>query len=730
MARSAGQTTAVVDKSTYIDSKSVALAAVAMVTEKGPIGEARRVDSWPEFTRVYGGNVPGYIGAREARRALKGGCALLVSRVVHYDDLTDATSKNSAAALVTIPDRSTTPGHGRSTGSTTFPVRLAHGDTLVVAIDGGGNQTATFNGFARRLTGAAGTHAAVIATHALVLVVNGVQRSVAFNGAENSPELYAAAINAIPGIFADVSGGEVRITTDKKGSGASLVVHASTSSDVLASLGITSGQVAPSLGSSNVADIEAVTLAEYTAIVEAAVTGCAASADADGHPYIESSTTGSGSIVDVKSSSSADDEFGFDNTAHAGSATSSVDSLTATAKDDGTFAHALRIVVENARNDSATRFRIRVTDTSGVDVVAPLEELSMTSTDPRYFVTVAEETEEFPFALTDEGSATAAYNNRPLAGTYTPAGGDDGLTGLTDDDYVGDTETRTGLHAFDNEANFRLAAMVGVTSHDGHVAGTAWASALTEVRYVGAIPYAITTKAGALAFRRRTSPYATGSAIDSPYGALYASWHKIRDSRTRERVWLSGIGEVFAALGAAVKEGGCWLPMAGTKRARLDDEVIELRIKLDVDEVALMREGGVNPFYKEPTGPMYCEGQSTLKKEPSQLQRLNACLLTDFVSEQARNGNRNDRHDPNDEVLWRGIFERTRSFMVTLGEKRGTFERDDRGNPRFRVVCDSTNNTSGTIAAHRTMLGIGFVPVEASEEQFIELDVYGPGTAV
>lgn len=731
MARSTGQTARVVDKSTFIDANPVALGAMAMVTEKGPIGEARRVDSWPEFVRVYGNPVTGYMGAREARRALKGGCALLISRVVHHDDLEDGTTKNSIAASVTLPDRSTTPGHGRSTGSATFPVRLAHGDTLVVAIDGGGNQTATFNAYARRVTGSAGTYLAVTATHALVLTVGSIDRTIAFDGTENTAALYAAKINAsgTRGIYADVSGGEVRITTDLKGTSASLAVSASSASDVLTALGLTAG-TASSLGSSNVADIEAVAAAEFTTIVEAAITGCTAGADAGGHPYIESSTTGSGSIVDVKSSSTADDEFGFDNSAHAGSATSSVDALTATAKDDGTFAHALRLVVENALNDPTTRFRLRVTDTSGVDVVAPLEELSMTSTDPRYFVTVATESEEFPFTLTDEASVTAAYNNRPLAGTYTPAGGDDGLTGLTDDDYVGAAATHTGLNAFNNDADFRLAAMIGVTSHTGHVAGVAWASGLTEVRYVGAIPYAITTKAGALAFRRRTSPYATGSAIDSAYGALYAGWNKIRDARTRERVWLSGIGEVFAALGAATKEGGCWLPMAGTKRARLDDEVIELRIKLDVEEVALLRDGGVNPFYKEPSGPLYIEGQTTLYKTPSQLQRLNACLLTDFVSEQARNGNRSDRHDPNDEVLWRAVYERTRAFMLALSAKRGTFERDARGNPRFRVVCDGTNNTPDTVAARRTMVGIGFVPVESSEEQFFELDVYGPGTTV
>lgn len=729
MARSVGQKAKIVNRSSYIPTTSAALCAMAMVCEKGPVGEARRVDSWPEFVRTYGNPISGYIGAREARRALDGGCALLVSRVVHYSDLGDASTKTSVAASVTVPDRSTTPGHGRSTASAVFPFALAHGDTIVVEIDGGGDDTATFNAYARRLTGSGGTHASVTAGHSLVLVVAGVLRSVAFSGSEASAADFAAAINAsIAGVMVDVSGGNLRITTDVKGSDAALSVHSTTSSDVLASLGFTSGQASLSLGSSNVANIDAVTAEEFTAIVEAAASGATAGADADGHPYIESDTTGSGSTVEVKSSSTAEVKIGFDTTEHAGAAESSVDALTFTARDDGTHAHALRLVIDDATGDQATRFRVRETDASGV-VLKTHDNLSMDSDDPRYVVTVfSEESENFD--VTDEESATAAPGNRPLAGTYTPAGGDDGLTSLSDDDYVGDAATHTGLHAFDNEADFRLAAMVGVTSHTGHVAGVAWAAALTEVRYVGVIPFAITTKTGALAFRRRTSPYATGSAIDSEYGALYAGWNKVRDPRTREQVWLSGIGEVFAAVGACAKESGVWLAPAGLKRAKLGPEVLELRIDMSADEAEALRDGGCNPFYQEPSGPMYIEGSTTLTRTPSQMDRLGACMLVDYVSEQVRNYNRIDRHDPNDTDLWRNISERTDAFLKRLGARRGTFEKDARGVPRARVIVDGTNNTPETVAAHQTMIAVGVVPVGVSEEQVIEIDVFASGTAL
>lgn len=730
MARSAGQRVVIDDRSGFIDATPTALGAMALVTERGPIGEARRVENWPEFLRTYGDHVDGYVGTHCAKRALEKGCALYVSRVVHYTDLSDGTTKTSAAAAVNVPDRSSTLGSGRATGTGTFPYRLANGDTLVVAIDGDADATATFAGFARRLTGSTGTHTAVTTGLALVLTVNGVNRSVAFAGTENTALLFAAAINVgIPGVYADVDSGNVRITTDKKGTGAALVVHASSAADVLTSLGLTSGQVGASLGSSNVADIEAVTAAEFESIVEGAVTGCSAGADADGHPYIQSNDTGVGSTVQVQSGSTADDEFGFDNTSHAGSATSAVNTLTFTAESDGTWAHALRLVVDEASGDAATRFRLRVTRASTGETLETFDNLSMTTTDSRYVVSVLRD-ESLYFRATDLSSVTAAPANRPAAATYTPAGGANGLGSLAYADYLGASATSTGFYAFSNLAEFRLVSAPGVTDHDFHVAGAAWAAALTEVRYVGTIPYAITTVANAKAFRKRVSPYASGTAIDTSYGAMYAGWHRVRHPRTGADLWLPAEGEVYAALGTATKAGGVWLALAGANYAKLSTEVLELRVKPGIDDLEGMRNAGVNPFYRDPDEGHIIEGHTTLQRSASSLDRLNVCLFTDFVSERVRVGNQRQRWEPNDESTWRSMRTRTEKFMRELGAKRGTMERDERGRPRFRVVCDVSNNPPTEISAHRTHIDVFYVPQLTSEEQVIGLVVLPPGTAL
>lgn len=271
------------------------------------------------------------------------------------------------------------PTSGRSTGSATFPVRLSHGLTLVVSIDGEADDTATFDGYARRLTGVGGGHLATDGL-SLVLVVNGITRTVTFGATEDTPAEYAATINAgVPGVYADVATGQVRITTDRKGSGASLVVDPTTAADVLTALGFTSGQVAASLGSSNVSDIEAVTAAEFETIVEAAVSGCAAGADADNHPFIASLDTDTDSSVRVQASSTAETLFGFDTITHTGTAGSgstagvgTINTGTAGSTPTGLWAaiggaHYDRIIVDCDDDTNRAAFELHLQTQSGIE---------------------------------------------------------------------------------------------------------------------------------------------------------------------------------------------------------------------------------------------------------------------------------------------------------------------------------------------------------------------------
>ncbi len=78
------------------------------VTEKGPVGEAVLLQGMDEYDRIFGG----YVANGDVRQAAdgffqNGGNQLWVVRTVHYTDITDATTKTSALATVTLSN--TTP---------------------------------------------------------------------------------------------------------------------------------------------------------------------------------------------------------------------------------------------------------------------------------------------------------------------------------------------------------------------------------------------------------------------------------------------------------------------------------------------------------------------------------------------------------------------------------------------------------------------------------------------
>lgn len=717
----AGQSSQIVDKSAFIPLPQRGLAAMVAVCERGPIGEFRRVSSWPEFERTYGGFLAGRVEAHCAKRALDNGCHLLVSRTVHFTDVTDPTTKTSAAALVNVPDRSTTPGHGRSTASATFPLGLTHGLTLVAAIDGGSNATATFNGFAARVTGSGASFAAVTAGNVLVLVVNGVQRTATFAGSENTLALFLAAINTqIPGVYAADASGQLQVTTDQKGSGATLTVHASTSAAVLTSLGLTSGAGAQ-LGTSNVEDLDGVTAAEFETIVEAAITGCSAGADGSNHPYVESNTTGSGSTVLIHSSSTIDSVVGFDNSSHAGAATSSVNTLRLTAASDGTWAHSIYAVIDTSPVDPTNRFRIRIYASTG-RLLETHDRLSMTSTDARYVVNVLRLESEL-LRATDLASATAAPNNQPLAGTYTPAGGNNGLTSLADTDFTGGNSAagRTGLRVFDTVNGFRLVSMPGITGHDALVNGFAWALARNDCSLIASIPSNITSKQNALAWRRRESPYATGTAHDTYFGTLYAGWHYVTDPVTGAELLLPIDGELLAVHARCCKESGPWYPHAGPNRGVLS-KVDVLRLAFDVTdgEVLEMRAAGVNPVQKTEKFGYVLMGETTLQRIESKLTRLHAVNLVTQLLEDVNAYIAIYMFEPNDADLWSTLKDKVDSYVDRVATKRGAIARDPESNaPKYRVVCDASNNTGATGTTRNTYVDIYVVPQDASEEQLV-----------
>lgn len=446
------------------NTRSPTFAALCGVTEMGPIGELANdgipATSFAEWQRYFGGFTA---ESRDAALAAKcffdeGGRLLYTSRVVHCTTNGDTSTKTSAAASVTMNTAAASPTAAYVEGNT-GPYVLANGDTIEWKGDQGSTETATFTGAAVNIPSDNGPFVLANGQTLQLKVNQGSTLEKTFSTGEfvditaATPAEVRASLNAFlaanqAGAYAEVDGSAVDVITVRKGTGAYLEFIGGTA---LAALGFATGEVQ---GTGNVADLDAVTATEVATVIDAAISAGTSTVVA-GKPRITSPTTGLTSYAQVLSSSTAEAKIGFPTAEQQGSSGAAEATLTLTMKYDGEFGDEFSREVTAASGGDAARFNLYLRR-NGVRVLGEAwTDLSMDPTDARYAVNVINEgsgsqAKSRYVIADDEGSALTGAARNPAAGTSAFAGGDNGLVGLVDADFVGDAvgDTKTGLRVF------------------------------------------------------------------------------------------------------------------------------------------------------------------------------------------------------------------------------------------------------------------------------------------
>ncbi len=440
-----------------IQAAPTAVTGCVGVTERGPFG-ANLVQSFAEYVKLYGG----YTQTSDVALAAdgffaNGGQQLWVVRTVHYADITNAASKTSAQGSATIQTSNLSPSAGFDT-SIAGPWALTPGQQLDIIIDGGSTVHAVFNATQAALECAtAGNYALSNNQNLTVSIDGGSVQTITFLTGDfpaigaATPAQVAAVINTkLVGASASATSGgtKVTITSDKKGLGSNVHVTGGTANGAL---GFSTTGVA---GTGNVQDINAVAFSEAQSVIQAAASGSTVT-NVGGAARITSNTTGTSSSVQVVGTSTAL-AFGFDNAIHTGNNAGALNTLRVQGKTDGAFANSLVPTISAATNGLSSFFNLTIVK-GGVTQESFLN-VTMNDTDPRFVETVVNDpnTGSDLVVVTDLDANTQSPNDRPANGTYTIAGGNDGLASLADTDYIGSTTSSTGMRALDNVNTLRL----------------------------------------------------------------------------------------------------------------------------------------------------------------------------------------------------------------------------------------------------------------------------------
>ena len=436
-----------------------AVLAIVGVTVRGPIGVARLYTSFDAWRNVHG---PASADSLEAFAAVQaffeeGGQFLWFTRTAHYTDITDANTLTALFGAVTIQTTAATAAI--LAGVNAAPYDLEPGDTVEIDVDGNGDLTATIAATPSTSTSALSETYNLTNLNTLTVEIDGgVTQTVTFLTADfvaiaaaTALEVAAVLNNQLTGCSATDVGGDVVITSDKRGTDSLVDVTGGTDAAAF-------NFPAASAGTGNVADVNAVTFAETKIIIEAAVAGMTVVDQGGGIPDLVSNTTGVSSSMEISSSTNWQTAAGWPSGPVNGTAGVPVDTVIISGKTRGAYANSIIARIKDATNGEADRFDMDVVENGFV--VEGFQNLSMLDADANYIEVVLDAAGTGSDLITAVDQ-DAVDPGRPANGDHTLIGGDDGLVGLADSDFIGSSASDTGFRSFDVVEGITLMATPG-----------------------------------------------------------------------------------------------------------------------------------------------------------------------------------------------------------------------------------------------------------------------------
>jgi len=701
-----------------IPSLSTSVAGAVGVAERGPVGEAVRCSSFPEFVERFGGFTPdsdltlaamGFFG--------EGGTQLWAVRTAHYErplDPQSMTALSARAALVAaqVPTPAVVEGNARA------PFRLTQNTDLQLRLLEGPPRTVRFAGDAAAVR--IGATEPIVLADAMTLqlrIDSGAVQTVLFR-AEDFEYIGAASLGDVERVLtAQLTG--VRLVQDETG----LTLESRTLGR-RSRVEVLGGRAAPLLrfqpmrdGSGTVADLSAVTSDEVKLLVESEVRDALVSVLPDQTLAVRTRTVGASTLLQVVGETGS--LFGFDPDEHRGSDAGDLTLLDVRAGAPGTYGNQLSISAQpSADGREPFAFDLRVYERSLLRETWPL--LSLEPTSLRYAPTIVNDRVSGSRLI--RVTSAPGTRGRSVPGQTQPLlGGDDGLAELSDIDFLGTAPARSGLRALDRVQDLSILLVPGQA---------------TPAVHQGMVRYCEVVRGGScfpvLDPPERMSGTEIVEYVDnsaalgglSEHGAIY--WPRVEvlnpdrsvfGSDTRLVVAPSGIIAGVYARTDGARPGGVYDPPAGIEKGRMltvlgfeTDEVLEEPTR------DLVYPRRINPLTTAPGFPRYIDGSRTLKGDGN-FPFVSERRGVSYIARSLKAGLEFARHRANDERL-RAEVKRTITAFLIQQMNQGAFRTRD---PKTAFFVDLSQNTPSVIFSGRLLVRVGLATQRPAEWVIVSL---------
>lgn len=127
----------------------------------------------------------------------------------------------------------------------------------------------------------------------------------------------------------------------------------------------------------------------------------------------------------------------------------------------------------------------------------------------------------------------------------------------------------------------------------------------------------------------------------------------------------------------------------------------------------------INPVTQLPGVGIVVWGQKTKGGTSTARDRVNVVRLENYLRKIFKTVANGYLFEPNDQITRKSIASQIESSLNDILSKRGVYD--------FLVVCDSTNNTSSTIANNQLYVDVAIEPARDVEFIYIPIALYNPG---
>lgn len=373
-----------------------------------------------------------------------------------------------------------------------------------------------------------------------------------------------------------------------------------------------------------------------------------------------------------------------------------ISTLRVQALNEGIWGNDLSVDIADGKKEPANEFKLTVKEKG--DAVEVWDDLSMDSSKENYFENIINGKSNY-IQVDSLDSTSTAPDNRPSVQSDVPlAGGLDGISDITDSDYIGSSAAKSGLYAFDDVDEVNSIAIPGLTSQTVIQAGLDYCSGRADCGFVTDCPPNQTPQE-TKAFRE---------LFDSSYGYYYYPRIKINDplTKTIKAIPLSG-----HMMGIFARSDG----ERGVHKAPANEVVygaVGLEYNVTDGEQEILNPAGVNCIRSFRGRGIRVWGARTMSSDPN-LRYIHKRRFLMFIEESIAEGTQWAVFEPNDEVLWGKIIRSASAFLKRQWMEGALFGKTPE--EAFYVKCDLETNPKEVRSAGQVITEIGVNIVETAE---------------